>query len=533
MISCLAASLFACGDEKKSDEAPYFGVEANFLTQPFGTTAETKDVTVKTNQTFTATSSDSWCIATVLKEEPENLKISVDAWNFVIPRTATVTVACKGFEDAVITVNQSGATLAVTPAQPDLVAVTGGDVTFTVATNVAWDYSILQSVNWLTVKEKTATTLTLTVAANSLTVQQNVAVRFFLPGYTGVSEEITVLQEAVFQPRLNVTSSGTPSVAKSGGNLTLTIDANSDWEYEMPSNAGWLTKTAETATSITLAAANNAKWSGRSAVVTVKMTHYPEYTYSYIVCQAGAADMLDVIFNTDGTATDVSPMAHTVEWRKSDYPLSVAYDPLWGRNVVTFNPKGNAQTPGDYYIVNYNANADFQDKLADGHSFECVIKFDMDYNTSPPAASVETKFFSSHGGGGTGFAVGHKTTGSGPHGISFNPNVPPTQGGGSTWIWTNSAIKPDGVSYYHLVGVWNQTLGKSYLYMNGTLAKEADAVGFYRGTTQLPKSVAIGGDAAANLGIEQPYKGSMVIARIYDSPLTAEDAAALYNEISE
>ncbi|MDR1667379.1 MAG: hypothetical protein LBS03_06795 [Bacteroidales bacterium] len=535
MISCLAASLFACGDEKKTEEAPYFGVEAKFLTQSFGATAETKYVTVKTNQTFTATSSDSWCTATVLNEETENLKISVEAWNVVTPRTATVTVACNGFDNAVITVNQSGvgATLVVTPAQPDPIAGNGGDVTFTVTANAAWDYSIPQSGNWLTEKGKTATTLTLTAAASSLTAQQNVVVRFFLPDYTSVSEEITVSQEALFQPRLNVSSSGTPSVAKTGGNVILTIDSNSDWEYEIPTSAGWLTKTAETATSLTLAAANNAKWGGRSAVVTVKLTSYSEYTYSYTVYQAGAADMLDVIFNTDGTATDVSPMAHTVEWRKTnEYPLSVAYNSSWGRNVVTFNPKGNAETPGDYYVVNYDANTDFQNKLADGHSFECVVKFDVDYITSPPAAGVETKFFSTHGAGGTGFLIAAGNHASGANGITFLPNIPVADGGASNWIWANSTTKPDGEAYYHLVGVWNQTLGKAYLYMNGALAKEVDAAGFYRPIQVSPKALVIGGDAGGNLGLESPYKGSMVIARMYDSPLTAADATALYNEIT-
>jgi hypothetical protein len=283
-----------------------------------------------------------------------------------------------------------------------------------------------------------------------------------------------------------------------------------------------------------LTAGNNTLWSGRSAVVTVSLTNHPEYSASYTVKQSGAADMLDVLFNIDGTAHDVSQMANTVIWRNFDNPLSVAYDATYGRNIVTFNPVSNAFTAsaaeqGSYYVVDYASNADFQNKLANGHSFECLVKFDYDYAST--SASYETKFFSSHGAGGTGFLVS-AAGGADPNGLTFLPNIPGTDGGGSNWIWANSAIKPDGTSYYHLVGVWNQEEGKAYLYVNGTLGKEIAAAGFYRPISVNPKALVIGGDPADNYRLEGAFQGKIVIARVYDSPLTASDAAALYNEIN-
>jgi hypothetical protein len=537
MIACLAALLFACGDDDKKEEAPYFGVEAKFLTQSFGPAADTKYVTVKTNQAFTATSSASWCKTERLSAETEeNLKISVEALDGVTPRTATVTVACEGFTSAVITVNQSGvqATLTVTPPQPEAIAGSGGDVAFTVAANTAWEYSIATGADWLRETAKTATSLTLTAEANPQTSPREVAVTFTLPGYDA-TQTVTVSQAAGFQPALTVTPPPSATIARTGGNLILAIEANADWEYVIPAGATWLTQTGESATALTLTAANNTLWGGRSAVVTVSLTEYPEYTRSYIVCQSGAADMLDVVFNTDGTANDVSPMAHNVEWIDFDYPLTVAYDAAWGRNVVTFNPAANGISPGanhgSFYRVDYNSNIEFKNKLADGHTFECLVKFDHDYAST--ATSYETKFFSTQQSGGTGLMIANQSQETGANGITFLPNVS-VAGTTNTWVWANSQIKPDGQKYYHLVGVWNQAEEKAYIYVDGEVKKVVnDTKTVYRPIQLDPTWLAIGGDAGPNGVIESPLKGKIVIARVYDSPLTAADAAALYAEITQ
>jgi hypothetical protein len=534
IIACLAVLLFACKDEERKTEEPYFSVETGFLTQTFGTEADTKYVTVNTNQTFMATSSASWCTTELLEGETvEQLKISVEQLNAVTPRTATVTVACQGFASVSIAVTQTGVapTLSVEPLRPDTVSGEGGDVTFAVTSNVdEWNYSIAEGAGWLSEKAKTATTLTLTAAASSETASRNAAVRIFLTAYPDVSEDITVIQAAAFEPRLNVTPPANSIVARTGGTLTFDISANTGWEYSIDNS--WLSAT-QTAAGLTVTAANNQLWSGRNAVVTVSLSSYPEYTRSFTVGQSGAADMLDVIFSADGAAFDVSPMAHTVNWIDFDFPLSVAYSAAYGRNAVTFNPASNGGSPGanhgSYYRIDYGSNEDFKNKLADGHSFECLVKFDVDYVTA--TQNYETKFFSTHEGGGTGFLIANQNQGSGPNGITFLPNIPAANGGGSTWIWANSQIKPDGRKYYHLVGVWNQTEGKAYIYVDGELKKETAAAGFYRPpSSDACLWVAIGGDASNN-SFQNGFKGSIVTARIYDSPLTASDALALYSEI--
>jgi hypothetical protein len=532
MMVCLAGLFLACDDENNNEEAPYFGIKAEFLTQNFGPDADTKYVTVRTNQVFTTTSSAAWCTAEVLDDKAEeNLKISVGVLDDINPRTATVTVACENFSSISIMITQDGiqTTLDVTPLQPETVAESGGNIAFTVTASSAWTYSISESATWLTENAKTDAALTLTVAANPNETTRSATVTFSLSNYPSVIQTVTISQD-IFQPTLNVILPSAAPVAKTGGNVIFTINANANWQYSTD-NATWLTENAKTDAALTLTVANNTLWSGRKTVVTFSLTEYPQHTQSFSVGQSGAADILDVLFNLDGSATDISPMQHAITLHNNaSYPLSVAADITYGRNAVTFNPMENGGTTGSYYRIDYANNNEFKNKLADGHSFECLVKFDVDYSTT--TQNYETKFFTTHESGGTGFLIANQSAGTGPNGITFLPNIPTTEGGGSNWIWANSQIKPDGMKYYHLIGVWNKTEGKAYIYVDGELKKEINAVGFYRPpNTESCFWVCIGGDAASS-NVSNLFDGSMVIARIYDTPLTANDAAALYDEIA-
>jgi hypothetical protein len=120
--------------------------------------------------------------------------------------------------------------------------------------------------------------------------------------------------------------------------------------------------------------------------------------------------------------------------------------------------------------------------------------------------------------------------------LTFLPNVPAAEGGASNWIWAKSNTNPDGTSWYHLVGVWDQAAGKAYLYVNGVKESEVDAAGYYR-PAQLNKGsnlcLMIGGDPNNDQQNKctNAFVGSISIARIYDAPLTAGDAAYLFSQV--
>jgi hypothetical protein len=68
--------------------------------------------------------------------------------------------------------------------------------------------------------------------------------------------------------------------------------------------------------------------------------------------------------------------------------------------------------------------------------------------------------------------------------------------------------------------------------VNGEKKSEMAAAGFYRPMGSSPRSLGIGGDPGDNYALEGGLQGKIVIARIYDSPLTASEAQALYEEIN-
>jgi len=234
------------------------------------------------------------------------------------------------------------------------------------------------------------------------------------------------------------------------------------------------------------------------------------------------ADLLDVQFNADGTATDISPMANTIQ-TISGTGLKTYFNNGYQRYVARFdNPW--AGTPTGYYKVDYSKNQKFQDLLAQGHSMEAIVM--ADYGETIPNA--EAKFFSSHEGGGTGFLVS-TISGTRQNEWTFLPNVTTT--GSSTWRWATSGIVPQAKAYYHLIGVWNKTTEKAEIYVNGKLMNSVDAPGNFKFPNSSCYWFALGCDPSANGGA-QGWIGDVVVARIYSEALSQNEVAALYSNVS-
>ncbi|MDR1154157.1 MAG: hypothetical protein LBL04_05550, partial [Bacteroidales bacterium] len=253
VIACLVAVMSGCKD---SEEAPYFKIGSQSLTQVFGPEGGTKYFTVSTNRKFTAAASESWCTATVTEgKTEENIEIKVSPLQATTGRQATVTIACTGFASQSLTVTQTGVeiTFEVTPPENrTAVAWQGENVVFAVNSSETWAYEVTPNSGWLTEGPKDATTLTLVAAANS-GAARNATVRFFLPAYTEVSEEIVITQMAQGEVTLSVTPERTSVIPKGGGDadvITVTTDAN-EWNYTAPA---WLRESGKTATTLTLTA---------------------------------------------------------------------------------------------------------------------------------------------------------------------------------------------------------------------------------------------------------------------------------------
>lgn len=112
--------------------------------------------------------------------------------------------------------------------------------------------------------------------------------------------------------------------------------------------------------------------------------------------------------------------------------------------------------------------------------------------------------------------------------ITFLPNVSTT--GSSQWIWAQSGVYPEPGRYYHVVGIWNKTEGKAYVYVDGMLQGTADAVGNLNHARDGARWFALGGDSAVG-SMGNAWNGEVVLARVFDDPLSEEQVALLYEEV--
>lgn len=259
--------------------------------------------------------------------------------------------------------------------------------------------------------------------------------------------------------------------------------------------------------------ANNAVYTGKIANISnISIGNTPK--------EKPVADILDVVFNEDGTATDVSPMKNEVKViGQNSGKLSIEYSPIYHRNMAVFDNTWAGSTQA-YYRIDYANNQKIKNALADGHTLEAIVMANYDGEI----IDGEAKFLSSHETGGTGLYVCKAAKGkNGKNELCFLPHV------GGAWRHASSGIVPVPKKYYHVVGVWNKEEGKDYIYIDGELMNTADAKGDFKFPKDNSNWFAIGCDAgpSGQLG----WKGNVVTAKIYDKPLDAEEVASLWNEV--
>lgn len=254
-----------------------------------------------------------------------------------------------------------------------------------------------------------------------------------------------------------------------------------------------------------------------AAAYSAAIADFDSITFSYPVPKA---DLLDVVFNTDGTATDASGSLTVVA--NGTTTGIVSYDATLKRNVADFSANPYASTPKAYYKADYESNTDYQAKLKDGHSIEVVFSMDASKITN-----YEAKPFASHQSGGTGFLICTKSkslTGS-QNEITFLPNTTTT--GTSTWRWATSGVQPESNVWYDVVGVWNKDEAKAYIYVNGELKNTVSAPGDLKLATAKSVWWGIGCDANTTNG-GNAFTGKVAVARAFDAPLNADQVKALY-----
>ena len=90
-------------------------------------------------------------------------------------------------------------------------------------------------------------------------------------------------------------------------------------------------------------------------------------------------------------------------------------------------------------------------------------------------------------------------------------------------------VPPEAGRYYHVVGVWDKTAEKAYIYVDGQLKGTADAPGELIHAKDGARWFALGGDSAVG-SMGNAWNGEVVLARVFDDALTGDQIALLYQD---
>ena len=445
---------------------------------------------------------------------------------FILFLTILFGFSCSDKNDKAEEPYFSLATLEGNTAQTSLFAkIEGEKFSFLVKSNTTWTISPSgETTSWINISPDSGQgngSFVITAAENKEFTSRTAHFSCVADGQEFTKIKI---EQYGLTPAINVTPTSVATFPESGGKIDFTISTNTlGWEYVISSASDWISEVSKTETELTLSIAENPNPQDRSTTITFTSLSTPEVKKSINISQEAkevlpVADLLDIVFKADGSAEDISPLKQTVSTIEGS-TMSTVFSNTYQRYIARYAHSLGSSISDGYYKVDYTSNETVKSKLLDGHTMETV--FMLDESNLP---NLELKNFSSHEAGGTGFLVGNNTRG---NSIYFLPHV------GGNYIWTNSTIVPQKGKYYHVVGVWNKSLGKTSIYINGELKGSTSA----NGELTLPSSgrtwFGIGGDPASATTAQSAWKGDVVIARIYDKALSEKEVTLLWNEIKD
>lgn len=230
--------------------------------------------------------------------------------------------------------------------------------------------------------------------------------------------------------------------------------------------------------------------------------------------QPPKADVLDIVFNDDGTVVDASPMKNPVivtgaprivESTQFDMNVLCQSDELWGAELPNF--------------IRVDANEALEAAIADGATFETMIR---PYFAGGVFNREWVNLFGGFQGGGIGIIIYNGV-------YDFEAYI----GGGYVDVVNN--FSPVANEWVHLMGVWNKETGDMKLFINGKLEGALQGVsGDISFASREDRFYALGCDLEPGNSYHSgnAFTGDIALARIYDKPLSDEEVAAVYADIA-
>ena len=246
--------------------------------------------------------------------------------------------------------------------------------------------------------------------------------------------------------------------------------------------------------------------------VLAKKQEIEEWIKSKVADNMPEPDLLDVVFNADGTATDKSALANEISsWGET----SVLLDSDIDMNI--FDQTANTWSGGQQSAYRFDMTGELWDKLSDGFSIEAYVCPTWEGDNVP---TNWCGIFGLAQSGGFMLGVSSQKW-------LFQASI------NSSWANGRGAENIVKDKWAHLVGVWDQADGTLTMYVDGSLTGSAGASGELTVPYVVDETKCyIGADMNGSVIGTEPeasFQGKIAYIRLYDKAMPAAAAAELYS----
>lgn len=368
--------------------------------------------------------------------------------------------------------------------------------------------------------------MTVVAARNLSGATRSATVSFRLGGEERYAYTISQTEE---QPYLDV-DPATISIVGDHTEFTVAVSTNqSPWKVEIdsPDGDGWLTQQSKESASITFLAEENT--TGRNRTATLKFVselhpevfNYVTVTQGYVV-PAPTADLLRRGLRRRRHREGC--LGHGHDRRTASRPDPVDRLPrkirpvrrtLHARTERSFGRAGKRILQGGVQRQR-RLQEQTRRRLRDGGAPAPLRR----------SQKLQIKPFASSEGGGVSICFWADDSNQ----IVMETGTKNATGG-NVWKTAKSGVTPLKDVYYHIVAVWDKAAGTQKIYVDGELKATNNSAGgeFRHMNTNVDKRwFGIGADPNPNDKGQISFNGEVVIARIYDDPINADQVHALW-----
>lgn len=434
------------------------------------------------------------------------------------PRTAKVAFVCDNIEQkALLQVTQLQRFFLEPTILSNVLPKNGGETTVNVSTNGTFKCEIdAAGTEWLSIVSQSDDKVVLNAKPIAETAAKNKAeITFTCIEDPGVSAVLDLSQKnlAVSIDAKEVISDG----HEAEGDLSVNLLNVTNWTAE--SDQSWV-KVSKAGGKIHFVVEANPDSQDRTALISAVCADSEEdkdVKGVITLTQYAAADLMDFKFGEDGTAEDISPLKNKVNsWTKGATMNFYEDYAAWGPSVTRAQNKAFNKADYAFWECEYTA---FEGRLNNGYTIESVF--------SIPSAhtNVETKAFGATQSGGFALmlgAPGEKTNAGDGSKVTRDGSIEFIQHGNGNWNFAVSHVQAVPGQLYHVFGVWDKETIKCYV--DGELKATVGV------TTLKHKSglhcMGVAGNYNSETKFNGSWNGTVVVARLYDNPLTAEQIKA-------